>query len=106
MAGIAAAMARGATFPLLDGATRAFQVLAGARLPDLLEPARTPHHRAFWHSKALGAGLALLACLLAQGSVWGDATPRAFFKRVGALFLIAGYLGHLALDLLTKRGLS
>jgi membrane-bound metal-dependent hydrolase YbcI (DUF457 family) len=77
----------------------------GARLPDWIEPARTPHHRGFWHSKALGAGLVLVACLLAQGSVWGEATPQAFFLRVGGLFLAAGYLSHLSLDLLSSRGL-
>ena len=115
IAGIAAAAHRGAALLLLDGATRA-SVLAGvgmalacgyvgARLPDWIEPARTPHHRGFWHSKALGGTLMLLACLLAQGSVWEEATPRAFFWRMGSLFLIAGYLSHLGLDLLTKRGL-
>jgi len=69
---------------------------------------RTGAHAAppgFWHSKALGAGLVLAACLLAQGSVWEEATPRAFLLRTSSLFLVVGYLSHLTLDLLTKRGL-
>ena len=116
IAGIAAAAHQGAALLLLDGATRASHVLAGvgmalacgyvgARLPDWIEPARTPHHRGFWHSKALGGALMLLACLLAQGSVWEEATPRAFLLRASSLFLVVGYLSHLVLDLFSKQGL-
>jgi len=77
----------------------------GARLPDWIEPARTPHHRGFWHSKALGGALLLLSGLLAGGVVLGRSHPVIFLVRIAALFLGVGYLTHLGLDVLSDYGL-
>ena len=71
-------------------------------LPDLIEPATSPHHRQFFHG-------VLFAVLLRYGVYeaykWEPETVPG--KIVRGLCLIAGsaYLVHLALDATTKRSL-
>lgn len=69
-----------------------------ASLPDLIEPASNPNHRAFFHSYGLGAFL-----LYAATHVWdSDLTV----EQKGAYSTaIAGFLSHLALDSTTPKGL-
>ena len=79
-------------------------VLAGmlGTLPDKLEPALHPHHRQFFHSVTFGV---TLWCLGKQVYKWQPESELGEISRF--ILLIAGgaYLGHLALDALTKRSL-
>lgn len=69
----------------------------GGILPDLLEPATSPHHRKFFHSTT--AGTALAGTILAnQGKM-----KRVTKSLVNALG--ASYSSHLALDAKTPKGL-
>lgn len=71
-------------------------------LPDILEPATTPNHRAFFHSIAFAG---LIVGGLHKTYQWQpESDLERFFK---ALALLAGsaYLIHLAMDLTTKKGL-
>lgn len=71
-------------------------------LPDLIEPATSPHHRQFFHgllfAAALGYGIY-------RAYKWEPATSRDKFIR--GLILIGGgaYLVHLTLDATTPRSL-
>lgn len=71
-------------------------------LPDIIEPATSPHHRQFFHSWAF-------AGLLAYGTyrLYRWDAPTLEEKCWRAIGLIAGgaYLVHLALDAMTKRSL-
>lgn len=70
--------------------------LFGGILPDAIEPATTPNHRAFFHSKTvLGAGV-LVAANEADAR-----TPAARIMCAG----YAGYISHLVLDAGTPKGL-
>jgi membrane-bound metal-dependent hydrolase YbcI (DUF457 family) len=71
-------------------------------LPDILEPAVTPHHRQFFHSLAF-AGL-----LIAAGKAlydWQPETDEGRFWRKAGLIGLGAYLCHLALDATTPRSL-
>ena len=70
-----------------------------ALVPDQLEPASHPHHRAFFHSLLVGAVLLKLghAVLHSSARSEGMAIP------VGVA--LSGYLSHLVLDSQTTRGL-
>ena len=74
----------------------------GSRLPDLLEPATNPNHRAFLHS------VVFLLLLVAAIKLLVDWKPKSEWERVGKVLLVAagvGYVSHLVLDSLTPRGL-
>lgn len=71
-------------------------------LPDVLEPATSPNHRAFFHSLAFAAMLGIGLYKLNQ---WEPRTERErFWQRLGMLAGSA-YLIHLALDFTTRRSL-
>lgn len=73
-----------------------------ATLPDLLEPATTPHHRQVFHSLTLAA---ILGFAVHEVYCWEpEATMQEFLR---ALVLIGGsaYLLHLVGDMLTAKGL-
>lgn len=104
------------SIPVLAGAMRTYHLFAGgvvalgagwfgARIPDLIEPARLPRHRGFWHSKLVAGVLLVGAALLAGGYLLSGATPMAFLLRTAFLFLIIGYASHLVLDHFSSWGL-
>jgi len=71
-------------------------------LPDVLEPANTPHHRQFCHSL-------VFAVVMTSGMEklydWVPATPAEVFVR-DVLFSIGfGYVAHLSADATTAMGL-
>lgn len=71
-------------------------------LPDLLEPARHPQHRQFFHSIAFGGLIGVAGYKL---YTW---EPGDDWERVLRLLLLVGcgaVLVHLAMDALTKRSL-
>lgn len=71
-------------------------------LPDFLEPATSPNHRAFFHSLAFAA---LLAMGLHRLHQWQPETSsEKFWKEIGMLTGVA-YLIHLALDFTTHKSL-
>lgn len=81
----------------------------GGRLPDVLEPATHPNHRAFFHSVLFGAILYLVG-----KSLWDQITressteERISGKQIALLLLFAvivAVLVHLLLDSFTKKGL-
>lgn len=73
-----------------------------ATLPDLLEPAMTPHHRQAFHSVALAA---ILGVAVYEAYQWEPETPLQEVLRAVALIGGSAYLLHLAGDLLTAKGL-
>ncbi len=100
----------------------------GGILPDVLEPATSPHHRQLAHSLVVGGSLAVAKVAEMQAScrsLSSEATQRASVLPVGsperrdaeflALFwrfvagfligLATGYASHLALDACTPQGL-
>lgn len=75
--------------------------MAGAALPDLLEPALHPHHRKIAHSITAGGALtkfSLDRCASANGE-WTE-FGKIVFASAGA-----GYISHLVADGCTPRGL-
>lgn len=114
--GIVALGLKDPSLTVLAGASRTYHLAVGiglalacgwvgARLPDWIESARTPHHRGFWHSKTLAGILLVLSGLLVGGILLDQAHPEIFLLRTAALFVAVGYLSHLGLDLLTSYGL-
>lgn len=84
--------------PLLGSAAAAFFT----NLPDLLEPATSPNHRAFFHSLAFAA---LLGTCLHELNQWRpQADSEKFWKGAGML-AASVYLIHLALDFTTAKSL-
>lgn len=84
--------------PFVGGAVAAFFT----NLPDVLEPATSPNHRAFFHSLAFAG---LLATGLHKLNQWQPETESdKFWKGLGMLAGSA-YLIHLALDLTTRKSL-
>lgn len=73
-----------------------------ATLPDLLEPAVTPHHRQVFHSVIFGVAI---CASMYEAYKWETTTSGQEILR--ALMLIAGsaYLLHLVGDMLTAKGL-
>lgn len=71
---------------------------AGGLLPDGLEPAYCPHHRQFFHSYAMGAGV----CYGIRKVVDADVPDEL---KLITLCTGAGYLTHLASDSATPFGL-
>jgi inner membrane protein len=71
-------------------------------LPDLIEPATSPHHRQFFHSLFFAA---FLGYGVYKAYRWEPQTPEGKFVRVAGLIAGGAYLVHLALDATTKRSL-
>lgn len=71
-------------------------------LPDLLEPATSPNHRAIFHSIAFAAFLG--SCLHQLNQWQPQSDSENLLKAVGMLALSA-YLIHLALDFTTSKSL-
>jgi inner membrane protein len=71
----------------------------GGVLPDLLEPATHPHHRAFFHSLAFAASAGIGVQRFASDP------SRAPAQKLLVLVAALGYASHLTLDGCTPRGL-
>lgn len=71
-------------------------------LPDLLEPATTPHHRQFCHSAAFAG---LVTSGMKKLYEWMPATPGEVLVRDALLSVGFGYLAHLCADGTTAMGL-
>lgn len=84
--------------PLLGSAAAAFFT----NLPDILEPATSPNHRAMFHSLAFAT---LLGTCLYQLNKWQTETElESLMKGVGML-AVSAYLIHLSLDFTTAKSL-
>lgn len=81
--------------------------LVGGVLPDRLEPATHPGHRAFFHSVAVAAALGWLGCKVHQQCHEESESPALGHHFLMGLTLgaILGYESHLALDAGTPSGL-
>lgn len=73
-----------------------------ALLPDILEPAVTPHHRQGFHSLAFAV---VIGRGVHQAYNWEPANPAQELMRTLALIGGSAYLLHLLADLFTARGL-
>lgn len=73
-----------------------------ATLPDLLEPAVSPHHRQAFHSVIFGV---IVGTALYEAYKWEPETPTQEFLRYLALIVGSAYLLHLVGDMLTAKGL-
>ncbi len=71
-------------------------------LPDVLEPAHSPHHRQFCHSAAFAA---LVTTGLKKLYDWVPATPGEALMRDVLLSVGLGYMAHLCADATTAMGL-
>lgn len=67
-------------------------------LPDMLEPANNPNHRAFFHS------IVLPASFLFRDKIYNKLGLSDKAKR-NCNIVLAAYFSHLALDFLTPKGL-
>lgn len=76
--------------------------IAGAKLPDILEPAIHSHHRAFFHSVAVLFGAAWATRMLWD---WRPQTAEQRLLRAVLIGSLIGYCSHLGLDSLTPRRL-
>ncbi|MDA2934881.1 metal-dependent hydrolase [Acidobacteria bacterium AH-259-D05] len=79
--------------------------LVGGRLPDLIEPESHPNHRQLGHSASIGALLIKVASDLFDDDNCPTWLRDNVQLRVLFISVVAGYLSHLALDSLTKKGL-
>lgn len=73
-----------------------------ASLPDLLEPAVTPHHRQAFHSVTLGL---TVGAATYKAYKWEPQTPGQEILRALALIAGSAYLLHLVGDMMTPKGL-
>lgn len=71
-------------------------------LPDVLEPATSPHHRQFCHSAAFAA---LVISGMKKLYDWVPATPGEALVRDVLLSIGFGYMAHLCADATTAMGL-
>lgn len=71
-------------------------------LPDVLEPAHSPHHRQFCHSAAFAA---LVTTGMKKLYDWIPATPGETLMRDVLLGVGFGYMAHLCTDATTAMGL-
>lgn len=71
-------------------------------LPDILEPASSPNHRAFFHSLAF---VAMVGIGLHKLSQWETQTEQEKFWKSLGMLAGSAYLIHLALDFTTHRSL-
>ncbi|WP_321391555.1 metal-dependent hydrolase [uncultured Desulfuromusa sp.] len=84
--------------PLVNAAI----AVLSTNLPDMIEPAKNPHHRQFFHSVAFGSLVAVAGVKLYQ---W---QPEENWENVLRKILLVGcggYLIHLVADSFTTRGL-
>ena len=79
----------------------AFSILGG-KLPDIIEPATSPHHRKFFHSVAV---MLAVGWGVKQAYEWTPETSWEKFARLALIFGGVGYISHLALDATTPMGL-
>lgn len=84
--------------PLLGSAAAAFFT----NLPDVLEPATSPNHRAMFHSLAFAA---LLGTCLYQLNQWQTETELESLLKGAGMLALSAYLIHLALDFTTAKSL-
>lgn len=84
--------------PLLGSAAAAFFT----NLPDILEPATSPNHRAMFHSLAFAA---LLGTCLYQLNQWQTETELESLLKGAGMLAVSAYLIHLALDFTTAKSL-
>lgn len=88
--------------PAVDFSVAAIAGSIGGKLPDILEPAISPNHRALFHS---WPALALSLWLMHRLYKWQPKTdPERQWRKV-IIALCAGYSSHLFLDSLTKKSL-
>jgi membrane-bound metal-dependent hydrolase YbcI (DUF457 family) len=73
-----------------------------AKLPDILEPATSPHHRQFFHSIGV---LGAVGYGMKKAYDWEPADDLESMLRFLALSACAGYVSHLLLDGTTPRSL-
>lgn len=71
-------------------------------LPDLIEPATSPHHRQFFHGLIFAGVMGYGLCRLYQ---WEPESVELKVLRMIGLIAGGAYLVHLALDATTKRSL-
>jgi inner membrane protein len=71
-------------------------------LPDVLEPANSPHHRQFCHRAAFAA---LVTSGMKKLYDWVPATPGEALVRDVLLSIGFGYMAHLCADATTAMGL-
>lgn len=84
--------------PIIGGVAATFFT----NLPDILEPATSPNHRAFFHSLAFAGLLAKCVHKLHQ---WEPETESDKFWRSVGLLSASAYLIHVALDFTTRKSL-
>jgi len=85
--------------PTLAGLFATGAIGAGAAaLPDLLEPAVSPNHRAGFHSWLAAGALGLASTVSARSELSNEA-------KLGVLSFAAGYGSHLLADATTPKGL-
>jgi membrane-bound metal-dependent hydrolase YbcI (DUF457 family) len=73
-----------------------------ASLPDLLEPATSPHHRQFFHSVAFAT---ILATGMKKLYHWQPQTPGDVHMRKILFSVGFGYLAHLGADATTTMSI-
>ena len=84
--------------PVASGAISALLT----NLPDVLEPATSPNHRAFFHSLAFAAMLGIGLHRLSQ---WETRSEQDKFWKYLGMLAGSACLIHLALDFTTRRSL-
>jgi len=75
---------------------------ATASLPDLIEPAISPHHRQFFHSVAFAS---LLIDGMRHLHKWEGKNDGDLLLKDALMVIGSSYLSHLAMDSTTPRGL-
>lgn len=75
--------------------------LAGT-LPDILEPARHPNHRQFFHSLAFAG---LVGHGVYKAWQWEPESKTQEWLRIAGIAIGGAYLVHLAMDAMTPKGL-
>ena len=84
--------------PILGGTVAALFT----NLPDILEPATSPNHRAIFHSLAFAA---FLGTCLHQLNRWQPQTGSEMLLKGVGMLAVSAYLIHLALDFTTAKSL-
>lgn len=84
--------------PIIAATVGAFS----GKLPDILEPATSPHHRQFCHSLVV---LGSIVYCLKEAYDWRPEDTGGKFLRGMALTIGGGYISHLLLDSTTPMGL-
>ncbi len=87
---------------ITDGIAILASSVYGGRLPDIIEPASSPNHRAFFHSWATLAGV---CCLMHHFYKWSPTDPKQKTLRKALIAMCTGYSSHLLLDSRTPKSL-